>query len=189
MQIRLIIGLGNYGDEYKNTRHNVGFWVLDRIASTYKVCFREEKKFYADMTRFSYNNQEVILLKPLTYMNLSGRSVLSVMSFYKIKPSEIIVVHDELDFTCGVVKVKNGGGCGGHNGLKSIDSVIGNNYLRLRVGINHPLDKNLVSYYVLKPPTLVERQSIELAIDKIILNIKDLLYGYIEKFTKSINTK
>ena len=189
MQIRLIVGLGNYGIEYQNTRHNAGFWALDEIARLYKVKFIEENKFYSDITRIKYKNEEIFLLKPLTYMNLSGKAVLALANFYKIKPSEIVVIHDELDFSCGVIKIKNGGGNGGHNGLKSIDSVIGNSYLRIRIGIDHPLDRNQVANYVLKSPPQFQKTLIEDAINKLIFNLNDLFDNKIERFTKSINTK
>jgi PTH1 family peptidyl-tRNA hydrolase len=188
MIIRLIIGLGNYGDEYINTRHNAGFWVVDEIAKLYKVSLKVEKKFYGEIAKFDYNGEDVLLLKPLTYMNLSGKSLLAVMSFYKIKPQEILVIHDELDFVCGIVKLKNGGGNGGHNGLKSIDSVIGNSYLRLRIGIDHPLDRNLVANYVLKSPTKDQREQINQAINKVLINLDYLLSYQIDKVTKLINT-
>lgn len=189
MQIKLIIGLGNYGLEYENTRHNAGFWVLDKIASIYRVKFNEESKFYGDVARIKYKDNEVFLLKPLTYMNLSGKSVLALMNFYKIKPQEIVVIHDELDFSCGIIKIKNSGGNGGHNGLKSIDSVIGNNYLRIRIGIDHPLDRTQVANYVLKSPLKAQKELIEQAINKLLLNLNDLLDEKIEKFTKLINTR
>jgi PTH1 family peptidyl-tRNA hydrolase len=189
MQIRLIVGLGNYGVDYINTRHNIGFWAIDEIAKLYKVNFHSENKFYGDIARIKYNDNEVFLLKPLTYMNLSGKSIASLVNFYKIKPQEIVVIHDELDFSCGIIKIKNGGGNGGHNGLKSIDSVIGNNYLRIRIGIDHPLDRSQVANYVLKSPLKTEKDLIEQAINKLLLNLNYLISYQIEKFTKLINTK
>ena len=186
--IRLIVGLGNPGSAYSNTRHNAGFWFVDELASKYKANLANESKFFGVLGKFNYQNRDIYLLKPQTYMNLSGKSVLALASFYKILPSEIMVAHDELDFAPGVAKLKLGGGNGGHNGLKDIDSVIGKEYLRLRLGIGHPGDRNKVADYVLKKPLLDEKISIDNSIDKA-LSVSDLLLsGDINTATKLLHS-
>ena len=119
-QIRLIVGLGNPGPDYENTRHNAGFWFLDRLALKQSVFFHEEKKFFGQVAKVRIANQEVWLLKPSTYMNRSGQAVVALALYYKILPEEILVVHDEMDLLPGCMKVKKGGGNAGHNGLKDI---------------------------------------------------------------------
>jgi PTH1 family peptidyl-tRNA hydrolase len=144
----LCVGLGNPGQQYLMTRHNIGFMVADTISDAYEFpTFR--KKFQAEYSEKRFSDVSVGLIKPQTYMNLSGISVQSAMAFYKLKPEEILVIHDDLDLIPGQVKVKFGGGAGGHNGIKSIDQAIGNNYWRLRLGIGHPGDRNLVTNHVL----------------------------------------
>ena len=145
----LLVGLGNPDDKYKDNRHNVGFMVMDQIASD-NILPAFKSKFNGEITEGRIANQKVMLLKPLTYMNDSGVSVRKAADFYKIPPENIIVFHDELDIEPSRVKVKQGGGTGGHNGLKSIDAHLGDkNYWRVRLGIGHPGDKNRVSGYVL----------------------------------------
>ncbi len=186
--IRLIVGLGNPGSDYSNTRHNAGFWFVDELANKYKTNLANESKFFGVLGKFNYKNRDIYLLKPQTYMNLSGKSVLALANFYKILPSEIIVIHDELDFAPGVARFKLGGGNGGHNGLKNIDSVIGKDYFRLRLGIGHPGDRNKVADYVLKKPLLNEKISIDNSIDKA-LNVSDLLLsGDISTATKHLHS-
>lgn len=143
---RLIVGLGNPGSEYEATRHNIGFMVLDVLAKHYR-CLAWKKKFKGLITRAE--TQNVFFLKPLTYMNLSGDSVLEAMQYYKLKVEDIIVFHDDLDLAPGQIKVKQGGGAGGHNGLKSLDGCVGPNYWRIRLGIGHPGVKVEVTNYVL----------------------------------------
>ncbi len=145
----LLVGLGNPGDKYKDNRHNIGFMVANRIAddNMFPVF---KSKFNGEISEGRLANQKVALLKPQTYMNESGISVRKAVDFYKIPPEKIIVFHDELDIAPGKIKVKQGGGTGGHNGLKSIDAHLGDkDYWRVRLGIGHPGDKNRVSGYVL----------------------------------------
>ena len=143
----LIIGLGNIGKEYENTRHNIGFMAIDEIQKKYDFPdFKEKNKYF-----FS-KKDDIILTKPTTYMNLSGDAVIALASLYKIPPENIIVIHDDLDLPTGKIKTKQGGGNGGHNGLKSIDKAIGTNYYRIRIGIDHPRNHTPqidVSNYVL----------------------------------------
>lgn len=172
--INLIVGLGNPGRGYENTRHNAGFWFVDNLAKKLGLSFTLEGKYFAELTKTKINGEDLFLLKPQTYMNLSGKSVQAVANFYKILPASILVAHDELDFKPGTSKLKCGGGNGGHNGLKDIDRVIGRDYWRLRLGIGHPGDSNKVASYVLNNPLLEEKIEIERNIDKA-LNISDLL--------------
>ena len=165
MNIKLIVGLGNPGQEYQDTRHNAGFWFLDELAWQYKTTFKNEKKFFGEVARISLPNQDLWLLKPETFMNLSGKAVAALAQFYKIQVDEILVVHDELDIDCGRIRFKQGGGNGGHNGLKDIQAKLGSaNFYRLRLGIGHPGDKNLVTSFVLNKPTANERQLLDNAI-------------------------
>ncbi len=155
--IKLIIGLGNpdiNNNTYKNTRHNIGAYYVELLASLHKTKFIYNSKFQSSVAKFQYNDDvdkhEVFLLKPQTYMNLSGTAVSHIMQFYKIIPAEILVIHDDLDLNCGVIKLKQGGGSGGHNGLNDISKLIGQNYWRLRIGIGRPHNKNIaIADYVL----------------------------------------
>lgn len=133
----LIVGLGNIGTEYSNTRHNVGFMTVDKFQTEYDFPEFKQKNNYL-FSKKKFDNTDVILAKPTTYMNLSGEAVLSLSSMYKVKPDDIIVIHDDLDLETGRIKIKQGGSNGGHNGLKSIDKAIGTNYHRIRIGIDHP---------------------------------------------------
>ena len=165
--IRLIVGLGNPGREYENTRHNVGVWWVDELAREHKLSFNAEAKFHGLTARGALHGHEVWLLKPQTFMNVSGRAVSALAQFYKITPAEILVVHDELDLPPGVARLKNGGGHGGHNGLKDIIAQLGTkDFWRLRIGIGHPGDRAEVSNYVLNNPRREERELIDEAMHK-----------------------
>lgn len=161
-QIRLIVGLANPGAEYAATRHNAGAWYVDALAEYYNQQLKQENKFFGYTCRISIAGQDIRLLVPTTFMNLSGKSVAALASFYQICPEEILVAHDELDLAPGIARIKFGGGNGGHNGLKDITSKLGNNanYFRLRIGIGHPGDKSKVTGYVLGKPTINENNAI-----------------------------
>ena len=188
MSLRLIVGLGNPGPDYSNTRHNAGYWFVDELANKYNINLANESKFFAVSGKFNFKNRDIYLLKPQTYMNLSGKSVLAIANFYKILPNEILVVHDELDFKPGMARLKQGGGNGGHNGLKDIDNVIGKDYLRLRLGIGHPGDRHKVVDYVLKKPLLDEKIAIVNSIDKALGVINLLLLGDISTALKLLHS-
>ncbi|MBP6117219.1 MAG: aminoacyl-tRNA hydrolase [Neisseriaceae bacterium] len=161
-QIKLIVGLGNPGPEYAQTRHNAGFWLVDELAHQWQARFKEEKKFFGEAAKASLPTGDVWLLKPNTFMNRSGQSVLALANFYKILPEEVMVVHDELDLLPGIAKFKKGGGHGGHNGLKDIQAKLSSpDFWRLRLGIGHPGDKNLVANFVLKKPLSAEQTLID----------------------------
>ncbi len=160
--IRLIAGLGNPGREYESTRHNAGFWWVDELARTGHFNFKSEAKFHGLAARGQLQGHEVVLLKPQTFMNLSGRAVGAVAKFYKILPAEILVVHDELDLAPGIARLKMGGGHGGHNGLKDIIANLGTkDFWRLRLGVGHPGERSEVVSYVLNDPRREERELIE----------------------------
>lgn len=165
-QIKLIVGLGNPGAEYEQTRHNAGAWFVEQLARKYNQPLKEESKFFGYTARLNIKGQDIRLLIPTTFMNLSGKAVLALAQFYKIELHEILVVHDELDLPPGVAKLKLGGGNGGHNGLKDITSKFGNNpkFYRLRIGIGHPGDKSKVVGFVLGRPPEKEMDLIEQAI-------------------------
>ena len=158
--MKLIIGLGNPGEKYERTRHNAGFWLIERFAAQNGIAMRKDAKFQALVGRHAESG--VWLLLPQTFMNASGRPVQMMASFFKIAPADILVVHDELDFAPGVAKVKQGGGIAGHNGLRDISARLGSHdYWRLRIGIGHPGDRQGVSDYVLNKPSADDRAAID----------------------------
>jgi PTH1 family peptidyl-tRNA hydrolase len=160
--IKLIVGLGNPGREYEATRHNAGFWWVDELAQKHSVNFKIESKFHGLVARANLYGHEVHLLKPQTFMNVSGRSVVALALFYKILPNQILVVHDELDLPPGSAKLKMGGGHGGHNGLKDIIAQLGTkDFWRMRIGIGHPGERSEVVNYVLNAPRKEEQKLIE----------------------------
>ncbi len=181
MPIRLIVGLGNPGPEYEQTRHNAGFWLVDNLAGN---ILSRESRYNALAGKTSIAGQEVWLLEPQTYMNRSGQSVGALARFYKIAPDDILVVHDELDLPPGAAKIKKGGSSGGHNGLKDITAALGTqDYWRLRIGIGHPRVMNLqqqVVDYVLHRPRKEEQALINDAIEKSIAVIPMLCEGKFE---------
>lgn len=165
--IRLIVGLGNPGREYETTRHNAGYWWVDELARLQNLSFKNEPKFHGLMARGPLHDHEMLLLKPQTFMNVSGRSVGALAQFYKIAPAEILVVHDELDLPPGVARLKLGGGHGGHNGLKDIIAHLGTkDFWRLRLGIGHPGERSEVSNFVLHDPRREERELIDAAMQR-----------------------
>lgn len=174
--IKLIAGLGNPGRQHEKNRHNVGFWMVSRLAEQHRVALSANARYHGLVGKFAatghgghgaHGGGEIWLVLPQTYMNLSGKSVGALARFFKIKPEEILVVHDELDFEPGVAKLKLGGGVAGHNGLKDISAAMGSQqFWRLRLGIGHPGDRNLVGDYVLSSPSPADRKVIDEAIDK-----------------------
>lgn len=169
----LVAGLGNPDREYLNTRHNIGFIMLDLLFDFESLAI--SKKFDSIYSSANFGGQKIILQKPLTYMNLSGKSVLGACTFYKIKPENVIIIHDDLDLKMGEVKFKIGGGNAGHNGLKSIDGAIGVNYWRIRVGIDRPVLKEMVSSYVLSPFGKEEFEALNQAKEKVKLALEKIL--------------
>ena len=183
--IKLIVGLGNPGIEYVKTRHNAGFWLLDQLAEIHNKTFRYEAKFHGEICCIG----NCYLLKPSTFMNHSGKAVAAFSNFYKIPPEDILVVHDELDFTEGIVRLKKGGGDGRHNGLKSIIGCLGSNqFLRLRIGIGHPGHSEQVLGHVLGVPSKEEQDAIQMALNKIINILPLLLVGNIHEAFQRLHT-
>ena len=166
--IKLIVGLANPGPEYAHTRHNAGAWYLAELARMYQCQLKEEAKFFGWTGRATIGNHDVRLLIPATFMNLSGKAVAAMANFYQIAPESILVAHDELDLPPGTARFKQGGGHGGHNGLRDTISSLGNNkdFYRLRLGIGHPGHKSLVSGYVLTKAPSTEQVLLDAAIDE-----------------------
>ena len=170
----VLVGLGNPEAKYKLNRHNVGFMTIDSIVANYKLA-PYKTKFQSQIVTKKINDTPVIFSKPQTFMNLSGKSIGNILNFYKLKCENVIVIHDDLDLNLGTVKTKIGGSSGGHNGLKSLDSIIGKNYRRLRIGIGHPGDKTLVNNYVLGDFSKSENVIINILIKNISLNFDKII--------------
>lgn len=188
--IRLIVGLGNPGREYEATRHNAGFWWVERIASACSVTLNPDKKFHGLAARVNLTGHEVWLLEPQTFMNRSGQAVGALAGFYKITPEEILVVHDELDLSPGDARLKKGGGHGGHNGLRDIIAHLGTpDFWRLRLGIGHPGDKTQVVDYVLHPARREEQELIDAAVDRSLPLMPQLLAGDFSAAMLKLHTK
>jgi len=166
--IRLIVGLGNPGSEYEQTRHNAGFWFIDELARHFTTPLASESKYFGITGRMPAPYSNTRLLKPMTFMNKSGQSVAPLAHFFKVSPEQVLVVHDELDLPPGIARFKQGGGHGGHNGLKDIIRCFGNNnnFHRLRIGIGHPGHSSRVTGHVLGKPPQSEREAIERIIDE-----------------------
>jgi len=176
--IKLVVALGNPGTQYAMHRHNVGVWFLARLAAQQRVTFRNEIKLKAQLANLTVQGQEIRLLIPNTYMNESGQAVQAVSHFYKYAPNEILVVHDELDFAPGTVRFKEGGGHGGHNGLRDIIAKLGSPaFFRLRIGIGHPGDKNQVHNYVLSAPNKSDEKTILDSIDEALCHFDAFVSG------------
>lgn len=190
MRIKLIVGLGNPGREHERDRHNVGFWFIERLADKLRVSLSRDAKYHAMVARVTRDDGDVWLMAPQTYMNLSGKAVGALARFFKIQPEEILIVHDELDFEPGIVKLKKGGGAGGHNGLKDIEAQLGSQATwRLRIGIGHPGDKHVVPDYVLGSPAPADRDAIDEALDRSI-DVSDLLIaGEMSAAMQKLHTK
>ena len=189
MMIKLIVGLGNPGKEYLTHRHNAGFWFVDLLANKLGSEFGSQSKFFGEATESLVGTNKVRLLKPQTFMNCSGKSIQALATYFGIKANEILIAHDELDLSPGKVKIKLGGGHGGHNGLRdAIKSLNTQNFYRLRIGIGHPGTKNEVVDFVLHPPTKKELELIERSIDEAIDVIALLVKGEIEEAMKSLHT-
>ena len=189
-EIKLIVGLGNPGDKYADTRHNAGEWLIARLARRFNITLNAENKFSGYVGKTLINSKEIRFLVPMTFMNLSGKAVGALANFYRIKPEEILVLHDELDLPPGSVKLKLGGGHGGHNGLKDIVAALGNNnnFYRLRIGIGHPGHRDLVAGYVLNKPSPSEREVLEKALDEAVNCVELLFKDGIVKATNRLNS-
>ncbi|MBL8382012.1 MAG: aminoacyl-tRNA hydrolase [Burkholderiales bacterium] len=189
MSIRLIVGLGNIGPEYEDTRHNAGFWLADLVARSLGAPFRREKGFHGELAKAG----SVFVLKPSTYMNRSGQAVGALAAFYKIAPEEILVAHDELDLPPGTVKIKQGGGHAGHNGLKDIQARLGSpDFWRVRIGIGHPRELGMaqeVADFVLHRPGREHRELIDQCIDRVAEVIPDAIGGSMQVAMMKLHAK
>jgi peptidyl-tRNA hydrolase, PTH1 family len=188
--IKLLVGLGNPGQEYEATRHNAGFWWLEAVARELKTSLSTEKAYHGKVARVQVQGQSLWLLEPQTFMNLSGKSVSALARFFKIAPSEILVAHDELDLPPGQAKLKFGGGHAGQNGLRDIHAQLGTgDYWRLRIGIGHPGVKSEVSNWVLGKPMAEQRTAMEEAIARSVKATALIISGEMEKAMQQIHTE
>ncbi|MBT3206546.1 MAG: aminoacyl-tRNA hydrolase [Gammaproteobacteria bacterium] len=187
--IRLIVGLGNPGANYHSTRHNAGFWLVDEIARDHSIALRNETRFHGEVGKINSSGKDIYLLKPTTFMNKSGQSVAALSKYFKISPEQILVMHDELDLEPGDNRLKKSGGHGGHNGLRDIINHLGKEFIRLRIGIGHPGDRNQVVNYVLKAPSKIDLERIEDASWQAIKIMPTLLSGEFEKAMQQLHTK
>jgi len=188
MNIKLIIGLGNPDVYYSNTLHNAGKWWLYKIVENLGGCFFEEKKFTGKIAKIINHKRKILFFSPNTFMNETGNSIINIIHFYKIKPNEILVGHDDLDFPCGKIKLKYSGGNGGHNGLRNIISYIGSNFWRIRIGIGHPGYKKKVQKYVLQKVCTEKKNKINEAIIFFLQYIHLILEGKIYQAMQEINS-
>ncbi|MEE3003618.1 MAG: aminoacyl-tRNA hydrolase [Pseudomonadota bacterium] len=187
--IKLIVALGNPGSKYEATRHNAGIWFLSKIAERLNAKFTATSSCKAEIAEVCYEGRAMKLMRPLVYMNNNGQEISKYMRYFKLKPSQLLVIHDELDFLPGIIRFKLGGGCAGHNGLKSIKEHLGStNFLRLRIGIGHPGTSAEVSEYVLSKPKPGERSNIDNAIDESMLLLDYLFTGDIQTFMQNLHT-
>jgi len=188
--VELIVGLGNPGPNYERTRHNVGADLVLELAKSLHTELKHESKFFGDTARVSIAGRDVRLLIPSTFMNLSGKSVAALARFYQIAPENILVVHDELDMDPGIARFKKGGGHGGHNGLRDTIKSLGNNkeFARLRIGIGHPGQANLVADYVLKKASPSDQQLIANSIDDALRHLPTAVEGHWEKAMTALHS-
>lgn len=188
--IKLIVGLGNPGPEHLLTRHNAGFWFVDALAKKNALRFRREKRFHAEVCRLATSAADCFLCKPASFMNQSGMAVQAIASFYKIVPEEILVVHDEIDLPPGVIRLKRGGGHGGHNGLRDIIATLADkNFNRLRIGVGHPGSSDQVVDYVLDRAPAPEEELIMQGITSALDLIPQILAGELQKVMNKLHKK
>ena len=186
-QLKLIVGLGNPGQQYAQTRHNAGFWFVERMSETFNITMTLDKKFHGMVGRGLVYGMDIRLLLPHTFMNKSGEAVVPMVNFYGIHNDELLIVHDELDLDVGRMRLKTGGGHGGHNGLRDITPHLGNDLHRLRIGIGHPGHKSKVSGHVLSKPSPDDQIAIEAALEAAMDSLKLMVTGDIEKARSQIN--
>ena len=188
--IRLLVGLGNPGPQYEATRHNAGFWWIDAVADRLRTSLVPERGYFGNVARVNRAEGPLWLLEPMTFMNLSGKSVAALARFFKIAPQEILVAHDELDLQPGQMKLKLGGGHAGHNGLKDIHAQLGTaDFWRLRLGIGHPGVRSEVIDYVLRKPAPEQREAIEKCIEQSMTALDLMLDGNMERAMMKVHAK
>ncbi len=187
--IRIIAGLGNPGEKYDRTLHNAGFWFVDALAKAYGGSFRYDKKFDADCCKIELQGEEIWLVKPQSFMNLSGGPIRSVIDYYRLGVGNLLVAHDEIDLPSGTTRLKMGGGHGGHNGLRDMIQHCGPDFVRLRLGVGHPGDKNLVTDYVLQRGSADVERAIEENISEAVKIMPLLIDEGLNAATKALHTK
>lgn len=187
--LRLIVGLGNPGPEHVLTRHNAGFWFADALARAHDVRFREQRRYQGELARIRLGEQDIELFKPLTYMNRSGLAIRTLADYLKISPAETLVAHDELDLPVGTVRLKFGGGAGGHNGLRDTIAHLGDEFWRLRFGVGHPGSKAEVIDYVLRRAPREEEEAIVDSVGEALAILPALLAEGPEKAMNRLHTK
>jgi PTH1 family peptidyl-tRNA hydrolase len=178
--LRLITGLGNPGQQYADTRHNAGLWFLEALADQLGATFTKQAKFKARIAKAQIGDQELVLLWPEVFMNVSGQSVAAYAQFFNVPANQILIAHDELDFVPGRTQFKSGGGHGGHNGLRDIAPQTGSDFHRLRIGIGHPGHKSQVSAHVLSKPSAIDRALIERTIETVLKHTAEIAQGHFD---------
>lgn len=188
--LKAVVGLGNPGEKYRRTRHNAGFWFLERLLARHQgEALRPQGRMHGEVGQLTIGGQRLHLLRPSTFMNLSGRAVRALMDFYKLSAEEMLVVHDELDLPPGTVRLKRGGGPGGHNGLKDTIACIGPEFARLRIGIGHPGDRGKVLGYVLAAAGREEQDALDEAVERACDALEDWLARGWNQAVNRLHTK
>jgi PTH1 family peptidyl-tRNA hydrolase len=187
--VRALVALGNPGPEYAGHRHNVGFWLADGLARAAGETFGEQRRFKSSLAQITLADQPLWLLKPSTFMNRSGEAVQPFTAFYKLTPADLLLVHDDLDLPPGTVRLKRGGGHGGHNGLRDVTRAIGPDFARLRIGIGHPGDKSRVLGYVLAAPTREQADALAAGLARAVTGLELLLREGWGKATQYLHTE
>ena len=187
--LKLIAGLGNPGPEYARTRHNAGYWYVDALARSLQGAWRRETRHQCEVARVTLADCELWLIKPTTYMNHSGAAVHSITGFYRIAPAEVLVVHDEIDLAPGVARLKQGGGHGGHNGVRDVMAQLGPDFWRLRIGVGHPGNKDQVIDAVLDRATPAEQQLIDAALTRSLAALPEMLREGAQQAMLRLHTK
>lgn len=187
--IKAVVGLGNPGEQYDRTRHNAGFWLVDELIRRFGGSLSSDKKFHGLAGNISIGSAQIRLLEPSTFMNESGRAVGALAKYYNLEPEQILIVHDELDLPAGTVRLKRGGGHGGHNGLRDSIRHIGPDFARARVGIGHPGHKSQVLGYVLKRASLADQKLIDDSIDRLSSAIESMAAHGWDYAVKALHTK
>lgn len=187
--VTIIAGLGNPEEKYERTLHNAGFWFVDSLVRKYGGVFRYEKKFDADICRINLHGDDVWLIKPQSFMNLSGKPVRSMLDYYRLRPSQLLVAHDEIDLPPGTIRLKKGGGHGGHNGIRDVIQHCSADFLRIRVGVGHPGEKSKVTNYVLKQGSSDVEAEVEHSIDDAVAVMPTLLDDGLSAAMKKLHTK
>ena len=188
-RITIIAGLGNPEEKYERTLHNAGFWFVDALVRKYGGSWRYEKKFDAEICRINLHGDDVWLVKPQSYMNLSGQPVRGMLDYYRLRPSGLLVAHDEIDLPPGTVRLKKGGGHGGHNGIRDVIQHCGADFVRLRIGVGHPGEKSQVTNYVLKRGPADVEATVERSIDDAVAVMPTLLDDGLNAAMKKLHTK